>query len=451
MSADPRSIRAARVFYVHALDVSSLVVDAVSELDLLQDLRARHELHRNLHSLWERHADFADLRHEIEERSNRAVGQGGKRVWTSVFLDDHTPTNLPCGDHLHTDDRRIPRQADLRSVRQDLAPWVFEDSRSQLSRDGVIVNTTGFELRGSASIESVVRQLSHLQRAAYENFEHQTRALLAKETPFSRAFGSLKVNLRGEINREDVRAHQVLFIREVLDGDLVRLEPRKLRGSKEIAGLLNRASWYERYNSSYLSQLAAKEIGYRNDEIYLTDRDATLIVLDGFWHDGDPLRHYMGDLLLGIEFHLGKQAFLHGQLEYSKGLYSVDADVANGGSVSSVLRSRAILSSVYESLNFSVLISHGFTRRFIDGVSNESELDNALNDVQRRISNLSTAVELRAAVEASKQEQGLQEASNSLQKASISLQRASNRLALMGFVVALIAVGVSVLAVIASR
>jgi hypothetical protein len=450
VSADPRSIRAARVFYVHALDVSSLVIDAVAELDLLQDLRARHELHSRLHGLWESHADFSDSRQEIEERSDRAVAQGGKRVWTNVFLDDHTPTNLPCGDHLHADGARIARHNDLRPVRQDLAPWTFEDSRSQLSRDGVIINTTGFELSVSAPIEVVIQQLSHLRWAAYENFKYQTRALLARQRPFTRAFGDLEVNLRGDINREDVRAHQMLFIREVLDGDLARVEPRKLSRSKEIAGLLNRASWYERYNGSYLSGLATKEIGYRNDEMYLTDRDATLIVLDGFWHDGDPLRHYMGDLLLGIEFHLGKQAFLHGQLEYSKGLYSVGAGGADGGSVSSVLRSRAILSSVYESLNFSVLISHGFTRRFISGVRSESELDNALADVERRISNLSLAVELRAAIDASHQELTLQAASNSLQQASISLQRASNRLALMGFVVALIAVGVGVLAVIAS-
>jgi hypothetical protein len=381
-----------------------------------------------------------------EPSRSAAIGRypkAAKRVWTSVFLDDHTPTNLPCGDHLVTDDQRIARHNSLRPVRQDLTSWTFEDSRSQLSRDGVIINTTGFELSMSAPIEEVVQQLSHLRRAAYENFKMQTRDLLARGKQFTKAFGDLKVNLRGDIKREDVRAHQVLFVREVLDGELSRVEPRKLSRSKEMAGLLNRASWYEKYHASYLSQLATKEIGYRSDEIYLTDRDATLIVLDGFWRDGDPLRHYMGDLLLGIEFHLGKQAFLHGQLEYSKGLYSVGADWANGGSVSSVLRSRAILSSIYESLNFSVLISHGFTRRFINGVRSESELDNALADVERRISNLSLAVELRAAVDASHQEL-------SLQSASTSLQRASNRLAWMGFAVALIAVGVSVLTVIAS-
>ncbi|MEU4389830.1 hypothetical protein [Kribbella sp. NPDC023855] len=445
MSADPRSIRAARVFYVHALDVSSLVSGAAGELGLLQDLRARHALHQQLHARWSEHAEFCDSRQDIEERSDRAIAQGGKRVWTSVFLDDHTPTNLPCGDHLWTDGVRIPRQTSLRAIRQDLAPWVFEDSRSQLSRDGVIINTAGFELSGTVPIESVIQQLSHLRRAAYENFKHETRALLARQTPFARAFEDLEVNLRGEINREDVRAHQVLFVREVTDADAVRVEPRKLGHSKELAGLLNRATWYERYNTRYLNELAKKEIGYRNDEIYLTDRDATLIVLDGFWRDGDPLRHYMGDLLLAIEFHLGKQAFLHGQLEYSKALYSVSGDGSDGGSVSSVLRSRAILSSVYESLNFSVLISHGFTRRFVNGVSSESELATALEDVERRITNLSIAVELRAAVEASRQELGLQSASNGLQKASINLQRASNRLALMALIVAALAIVLSVL------
>ncbi|NUR97778.1 MAG: hypothetical protein HOV67_21290, partial [Kribbellaceae bacterium] len=130
MSADPRTIRAARVFFVHALDVSSLVVDAVAELDLLQELRARHELHRKLHELWAPNADFSDLRHDIAQRNERAVAQGGKRVWTSVFLDDHTPSNLPCGDHLHTDDARIARHSSLRPLRGDLAPWTFDDSRS---------------------------------------------------------------------------------------------------------------------------------------------------------------------------------------------------------------------------------------------------------------------------------------------------------------------------------
>jgi hypothetical protein len=186
-----------------------------------------------------------------------------------------------------------------------------------------------------------------------------------------------------------------------------RVSLQTVLSSAALAGLLNTASWYDHYNARYVHSLGQREIGYRDDEIYLTDRKSTVISAGGFWRDEsadgappDPLTRYKWDIVLAAEYNVARLAYLASTLTY----YQTHADVRGlEGSkpltaLNHVIDGRSILSHIDESLDLSLLVDHGFTRLFIRRLRDELGVDEAIGFIRGRVADASTSVGLKSAV-----------------------------------------------------
>lgn len=406
-----RLISGCRVFFVYAIDVSSLIPRGSAGISRLQELRSNRGLYSALNKQWRDEPTYVPARTRIEERSQAAVAAGGKRVWTRLFIEQNSPITMPSPPHLVSESTSIALHSPMTPHSDDLSDWTYDESQPSISRDGVIICTVSFRSDAAIRVDDAIEQIKSLRVAAAHSFRDWVSSLARNGSPLKRAFDNLNVQIEDDVNDEAINAHQLTFVKEIAESDGSPIPISDLRRSREVAGLLNGASWYEYYNQNYLDRLASQDIGYRTDELYITDNKASLVVQNGYWRVGDSLRQYMGDLILATEYHLGKRIFLRGQLDYARELDDevdqpddpgalVLADDARPSAVTAVLTSRAILASTYESLNFASLVNHGFTQRYLEGMVNESGLGPALSDIERRISNTSLAVELDSAVAA---------------------------------------------------
>lgn len=413
----PSSVSKIRAFYTFAIDLGDYQDVSDSSIESLQELRASGGLLPIYESGLIGDHGYKSQAQGIVSDAGEAVRRGGKVVWSDTFLTSRAAWFTPCPESFQMGPEQLRINGRMSRLDGSLSGWEFDTIRGYLSPDGVVVFTASFRQDNSSQLDDVVRSLRVLSDYARKMFSQHAISLVSNGSRVSKLLERHGVTPGSKPNAEKVRSHRTLFVESFQCASGRHCDAHRVRDNPAVAGLMNLATWYDTYHQEYRERLANKEFGYRSNELYLVDRDTTLCVQDGFWKPDDPLRIYMGNVLQAIEYHVGLQALLRGQLQYARKLYSTSTtDESSMSAVEGVRRSRAILSGAYESLNYSVLVLHGFTRRLLRGLDEESEISAILQDVERRVENVSDAVSLQASVSTSQTSEKLQEFGNGLNR-----------------------------------
>lgn len=429
---------AVRAFYSFAIDLSDFEGVSDESLTALQEARANG----GLHDLFTEHLTGADgfswTAEKIRRDGDRAVERKGKRVWSETFRN-RARWSVPAPQKFDWD--RVSINCGARLTIPNLGTWQLDEVNQFITGDGVLVVTASFRTDSAIEIDALIKALSRMKAGAAQIFTQAVEAVLAEGSQLVTALASMGFTAGSIPKSEKIREHRTTIVDSLTGVGGVVSTPHNMRDSHAVAGLLNLADWYGEYHEYYLKTLGGKEFGYKRSELYLTDRTATLAVQEGFWDFEDPLHFYLGDVLLAVEYHLGVQALLRGQLQYARALYSASSSLAAAGveAVDDVRRMRAILSGAYESLNYSVLVLHGFTRHLLVGLDRESEIRALLSDVERRVENVSDSVALRASVESSTAAAALQGFGNLINSRVLKATYAAVFIALISFVISVIA------------
>lgn len=451
VATDP-DLRIARVDVVQvlAVDLGQLTEDRESSLRALQKLRARDQLSKILRgALIGRVSGCASESKSIRERMIEAKSLHGKAVWSNGFVDRFAPILLPVSDHLVHNDAERHSGARLSDDPNSALHYVrFGLSRLKLFGDGTLTFTVrlNFLDRSShreggtayppASIDDAIDRLLMIEQIAVGNFGRavadffrpdSTREIvedaITKEAGDRFVLKNFDVLDNEEFSNVCER-HRVILVENFYHDDAVRqilkagpgqgldslrearANLQRVLTSSSLAGLLNTATWYKKYNERYIQSLLGKEIGYKTDEIYLTDRKATVICCEGFWDEGgngrppDPLTRYKRDIVLAVEYCTARLAYLTCVLGY----YQDHPDVRNIENarpldvLPRVIDGRAVLSHITESLDLKLLVNHGFTRLFIQRLREELGLDSIVSSIRQRVMDTSQSVDLKSSV-----------------------------------------------------
>jgi hypothetical protein len=446
--AEHPDLRMGRVqmFSVLAIDLAELVERPLEDRRILQRLRAEDTLFPRLReSLIGTITGCADETEKIRTRMTESLRLGGKAVWTDQFLDRYAPVRLPVPPNLTQNDRPVPLNERLSDDPNSPLHFLrFQDHVLKMFRDGTICYTLqtsfedhvsrrhGGELRPPATVDQAIARLTALSELLAENFRialadlirsHQFRAAVANGVESQG--DKLELLSESRLHAADLRRrskeHTAIFVENFFDGDLgaalssindeaaeeARVELYNVVASSSLAGLLNTATWYESYDRRYIQGLQSKEIGYRDDEIYISDGDATIISAKGFWKEGtvesgtaDPLSRYKLDIVLAIQYNVACVAYCVSTLAY----YQAHPDVSNLendrplDALPHVIEGRAILSHLDQTLDLALLVDQGFMRVFIRRLREELDVDAAVAFIRRRVEDGSTSVSLKSAV-----------------------------------------------------
>lgn len=434
------------VFNVLALDLAELVSRQVDDQRILQRLRAEDKLYDALRqSLVGTIDGCADEAEMIRSRMAESLHLGGKAVWTDQFLERFAPIRLATPANLIQNERAVSLNQRLSNDRSSPLHFLrFQGHVLKMFRDGTISYTlqTSFEDRwGSshggkamppATIRQAIDRLNALENLLAENFRIALSALIRSRNFREAVSGgvrsgdeSLQLISDSDLHAADLKRkskqHTAIFVERFFDGDLAesitsiddeaadvaRVALRKVVASSSLAGLLNTASWYNFYDHRYVQSLRRKEIGYRDDEIYLSDGNATVISAQGFWNEGsneggtvDPLTRYKWDLVLAIQYNVACVAYCGSTLAY----YQSHPDVSgleNSSPLEAlphIINGRAILSHLDQALDLALLVDHGFTRVFIRRLREELGLAASVAFIRQRVEDGSTSVGLKSAV-----------------------------------------------------
>ena len=359
VASDERVIATAiRAFYSFAIDLSDFEGVGPDSLTALQEARANGGLHDLFGEKFRGLEGFSWTAEKIRRDGDRAVERKGKRVWSETFRN-RARWSIPALRSFDWD--RVAINCGNRLAINNLGAWQFDEVNQFITCDGVLVVTASFRTETATEIDLLIKALNTLKSGANQIFRQSVEAVLADGSHLATALTTIGFEAGSVPKPEKVREHRTTIVESLTGVDGTVFLPHNMRDSHAVAGLLNLADWYRGYHKHYLRELGDKEFGYKRSELYLTDRDATLAVQEGFWDFEDPLHFYLGDVLLAVEYHLGVQALLRGQLQYARALYSASRSpaAAGVGAVDDVRRMRAILSGAYESLNYSVLVLHG--------------------------------------------------------------------------------------------
>jgi hypothetical protein len=192
--------------------------------------------------------------------------------------------------------------------------------------------------------------------------------------------------------------------------------------SPELAGILNEARWYASYDPVYCEHVAAKQFGYRRDEIYVIDRRTTVIVAERCWGD-DPMAFFRQDLHLVVGHHVAAIALLMQQLAFFRDYSEARLIEAHEPLqvLPLVLAARSNLTLLHESLDFASLVRHGFTRLFAQQLRHEMELDRALDALTQRVADMGEAIMLKSSVQSARASLAQASRNNMLQVLAVIL------------------------------
>ncbi len=472
-----------QVVQVFALDIAELVDNARESRRTLQRLRASGELYDKLDEALVGHvSECESTRREIEERREKALSLQGKAVWTEQFVERFAPLTLPVpkplkhGDSTASLGRRLSpdRQSELHRVE-------LEGVKMQMFREGTICFTfkTQF-VEGPEGDEvhprpvkaaQIIERLELLDEVAVGCFHSALASFFCSQDVQARLKAHLRApghdlieffcpndKLTTAVLKRKAKAHTLILVEHFYDGKKIEklyeekgYDGRKnhkaivpleaVLASSALAGILNTAKWFHNYNRRYVSELSDKEIGYRNDEIYLTDRKATVISTAGLWDMNDSLSTYLYDIVLAVEYNVARLAYFASTLAYYQAHQDASSVLESDPmeALELVVDGRSVLSRIVESLDLTLLVNHGFTRLFVERLRQELGFDAAIEFIRQRIEDASTSIDLRASVEAAAH----------TSKESLAAARENNVWAKAAVVVAIlvaIAVGVLTLA-----
>jgi hypothetical protein len=483
------------VFHTLAVDLApELLSDRERDWRILQRARAADSGRGSLHAaLGERVRGCVDEAEGfIRPRMRESVRLRGKAVWTEQFLERFAPVRLPPPRAFRHNQTRIGRDSRLSDDRGSPLHHVrFRDAELKLFPEGTLTYTvrTTFDNTSHgrvepnlpASIPETIMQLDRMDDLLIGNFRAALSELFnvpgfreAVRASIHDGSGPPDAGLElvdfstvddSQLKRMS-KEHRTMFVERFFDGrkladpnrtteaeiSAAEVDLATVRSSAAPAGLLNTASWYDNYSTRYVTSLAEQEIGYRKDELYLTDRKATLVCAAGVWREedrsgtsADPLTRYKWDLVLAVEYNLARLAYLSSTLAY----YQTHPDVQRLETIpplkalGHVIDGWSALAHIDESLDLSLSVDHGFTRLFTRRLREELDIDGAIGFVRNRVKAASTSVGLNSAVRSAEDtsKENLVAARRSLDAANENI-RLQRRL----LVIAIVAVVITVLA-----
>lgn len=373
---------------------------------------------------------------EIRVRVNGARAAERKQIWTDAFLEFEAPLSLDIPPQMTVRERSI---ASTKRVEDDEAEdplhfVKFDKHSMKLYREGIFTYTIDYRVVNSITstkrvagdgsglpltVHRAISILREFELVSWEAFHHELKRWLAR-TDSQDALRSIlqiesSIQLHSAIDdlKKYAKIHRLLFLDAFYRCDpqdqsqpfagWSPVSPAQALADVAPAGLLNAADWYEKYRPEYLAQLAGKNIGYRDDELYVTDRKATLISNRAFWVTNDSLREYRRDIVLATEYWTARFTQAHSMLDYLQThddfLRLDDGTPADGLDV--VVKALRVFARLEESLDPARLLDHGFSRTYVSQLYEEMGFDSILRFIRNRLRDASTGISLRSSVSAS--------------------------------------------------
>jgi|GEM_PF-6816483 len=194
--------------------------------------------------------------------------------------------------------------------------------------------------------------------------------------------------------------HTLTLIESMKDGDGSHIPANELETQPGLLGILRQTQRAIGYKKQMLDVIGQYNQGYKSDEIYVTLRSTTLIVLPKHWNPSDYLSLYMNDLTLLIEYYVSKITYLDILALAIENTELLNEPIENirvtRDLVSQIVSLRRILLLTEENLDVDLIVNHYFTRGVLLQLIEQRGIANKLDSIRKRINNMDRILDLIA-------------------------------------------------------
>lgn len=200
--------------------------------------------------------------------------------------------------------------------------------------------------------------------------------------------------------RQFSSAHGLIVIESMKDATGTDIPASELETQPGLLGVLRQTQRAIGYKSQMIDGIAQYNQGYKSDEIYITLRSTTLIMLPKHWNPNDYLSLYMNDLTLLIEYYVSKITYLDILALAIENTELLNEPIENikltQDLISQIVSLRRILLSTEENLDVDLIVNHYFTRGVLLQLIEQRGIANKLDSIRKRINNMDRILNLIA-------------------------------------------------------
>jgi len=411
-----------KLFFVYAIDLGHLL-KGIADIERLQELRAFGELQNELQEVFTKKGvtagKFRDPKAEasyIRDRAESSIRIGGKNIWSELFFEKQAPILFVTGAELYLCENYPFKEGQHVEIRDDKSQNIkvtFRGCKLRMFPDGILSIAYEFDSDHDSkvlSVDELIPYLVKLEGMTLDGYFQNMRLIVddwADEKHPINKF-QLRIKASEDIDELSIKSstvrHEFIFVERLVDKKGDNKKPVRVEDITKqylLLGLLNKAKWYKLYSEKYIEGVFLKNVGYRKDEIYLTDKNSTLVLLSDYWSDNNPLRYYIDDIVLAAQMQVTKIAYLaffHEYLRLASASKPVLKDHSAQQAIDLVIRSRNVITLVREVMEIDTLITHGFTRRFVHQLIDEKNISQQLEIIDKRIENINNSVNLQTTI-----------------------------------------------------
>ena len=260
---------------------------------------------------------------EIETRSRLALSNHGKNIWSPLFYNKQVPIIFSSQNNIALSTRDSTKPSGELNFsdhfRKNDYHFIFNDCNLRIFREGILSfrfefsqNDCQFQLH----IEDFIHILQILEEECLNGYLNRIKNIINNWSNQNHPFNQLMLPLVNSDNLSLLHdvidaatiKHSCIFLEKLSKNNTSNQNPKFACFFENgiIPGILNKSSWFEKYGRRYIRKIKHKNIGYRKDEVYITDKDSSLVILSDYWDDEKPLKEYIKDLMLATEMQLSK-------------------------------------------------------------------------------------------------------------------------------------------------
>jgi hypothetical protein len=346
------------------------------------------------------------LKREIE----KACADGGKRIFTQLFLESRAPTIFDAEQFASlVDQPGMPPVTPAGKLPLNSGRSLhYVGARLRLFQSGVLglefrfgYNDKPEDKEAPLEAEHVITDIRLLEedwvkRAAYHKLRRVFETLSqAVELKSQREFAWRNEWLEYAEFLRLSSAHRILLVKSLQNKDGEQLGIEKIinesDGMREISGVLNRAEWYTKYWQNYLDEISKKFIAYQNDEIFITDGDSSLIYFPSYWTRSKNKQQYVENIISAQAYLLSWdslrsyfETYVNNLSAASAGLVSQERSAIRAA-YEELTQAKAVVRLVRDALSVSSLVSHGFTARVLSQFLKERSMREKIDDLSQKL------------------------------------------------------------------
>lgn len=396
----------------YALDLGVLI-DSRSKLNLLS-LRSSGELFERLIKGIEgtkTNGAFHLMGREeemIKAQVERSLSLGGKNIFSATFFEQYAPYWLK-------DDRDLPLSKlvkraseetitagdlELDMPNQSMPICTYKGCEMRLFRDGILSIRFSFCNVNDDTyipVEQFIDILRQIRSQTYLAFQDRIAKISSDwandSHPIQKSTGlkiiecdlsSVEMSMRSVVSEYKVLIIDTMYVKNSSSWESKAVDTLE---KERILGLVNLAPWFKQYSNDYITQCMSRSLGYKNNELFLCDGTSSLIVLPEYWSK-PRLQNYLSYLVLLSEL-------LNAQLSFIQATgSSIETDILlkpiqKGGvareTINEALLSKGLILQMEKTGDVDSLVTHGFTREYLELIQNELNIPKRIGIIHRRM------------------------------------------------------------------